>query len=301
MGNELVAINTPPQWISGLAGSLQEAMPVAEMLAKSDFVPKQYQGKPANIIIAVEMGRSVGLSPIAALHGIAVVNGKPSLFGDHFVGIVQNNPDYAGETTKWITPTHCKVTVQKTVKGTVQEYSGEFSEADAKRAGLWTKQGPWSSNPVRMLEVRARAFAYRNGFAGALCGLYHQQEAEDMREVDATVIDDKPRGRKPRIVAPAVTDAAAPAHIVDAVVERVEPQTECIVPPTQPAIEEVIDADREALEDFRKVLSGAAKKWGRKRLDPILLQVCGMEIVKADDVPAEHRQAVIEQICSLEA
>ena len=303
MGNELVSTGTTSAgWMRGAIGSLQEAQPVAEMLAKSALVPKAYYGKPSDIIVACAMGAAVGLSPLQSLAGIAVVNGRATLYGDSMLAVCQQRADWGGIAVEWQSENHCRVTVSRIMRnGTVTTGVGEFSDADAKRAGLWTKSGPWSQYPHRMLEIRARAFALRNVFADALAGFHCREEVEDCKDVAATVIDDKPRGRKPRIVAPTVTDAAAPAHIVEAVAERVEPQTECIVPPTQSAIEEVIDEDREALEDFRKFLSGAAKKWGRKRLDPILLQVCGMEIVKADDVPAEHRQAVIEQICALEA
>jgi hypothetical protein len=54
-----------------------------------------------------------------------------------------------------------------------------FSMADAKRAGLAGKAGPWSQYPARMLALRARGFALRNAFADALRGLITAEEAQD--------------------------------------------------------------------------------------------------------------------------
>ena len=56
----------------------------------------------------------------------------------------------------------------------------------AKRAGLWGKQGPWQQFPDRMMQMRARGFTLRDGFADVLGGLYLREELEvgdDRREV----------------------------------------------------------------------------------------------------------------------
>jgi hypothetical protein len=44
-----------------------------------------------------------------------------------------------------------------------------LSVADAK-GRLWTRKGPWEHYPQRMLQMRARAFALRDGFADVLRG-----------------------------------------------------------------------------------------------------------------------------------
>ena len=50
---------------------------------------------------------------------------------------------------------------------------------DAKRAGLWTKAGPWQTYPRRMLQMRARSFALRDAFPDVLKGLISVEEALD--------------------------------------------------------------------------------------------------------------------------
>ena len=51
--------------------------------------------------------------------------------------------------------------------------------ADAKRAGLAGKSGPWTQYPRRMLQMRARGFALRDAFPDLLRGLVTAEEAMD--------------------------------------------------------------------------------------------------------------------------
>jgi hypothetical protein len=54
-----------------------------------------------------------------------------------------------------------------------------FTRAQAQKANLWSKQGPWSNYPQRMLAMRARAWALRDGFADVLRGMRSAEEVED--------------------------------------------------------------------------------------------------------------------------
>lgn len=58
--------------------------------------------------------------------------------------------------------------------------TARFSVADAKKAGLWGKQGPWQQYPARMLQLRARGFALRDAFPDVLRGIISAEEARDM-------------------------------------------------------------------------------------------------------------------------
>jgi hypothetical protein len=70
--------------------------------------------------------------------------------------------------------------------GEDQALERRFGVADAKAAGLWGKDGPWRLYPRRMLQMRARAFALRDGFADVLGGLYLAEEIEDGSTFDGT-------------------------------------------------------------------------------------------------------------------
>ncbi len=55
-----------------------------------------------------------------------------------------------------------------------------FSTADAKAAGLLGKQGPWTQYRARMLKMRARSWALRDGFSDVLKGLGVTEEVQDI-------------------------------------------------------------------------------------------------------------------------
>jgi hypothetical protein len=163
--------------------TLTEAMTFSDMLANSSMVPKAYQGKPQDILVCVQWGMEMGLAPMQALQNIAVINGKPSVYGDAAMALVQASPVcedveefFEGEGT----PNPVAVCVAKR-KGR-KPVTARFSVEDAKRAGLWGKQGPWSAYPKRMMQMRARGFALRDAFPDVLKGMITAEEAQDYPE-----------------------------------------------------------------------------------------------------------------------
>jgi len=160
--------------------SITEAIKFSEMLAKSNMVPRAYQGKPEDILVCVQWGYEIGLAPMQALQNIAVINGKPSVYGDAAMALVLASPVCEGieESIEGEgTPNPVAVCIARR-RGRAPVES-RFSVEDAKRAGLWGKQGPWTAYPKRMLAMRARGFAIRDAFADVLKGLITAEEAQD--------------------------------------------------------------------------------------------------------------------------
>ena len=161
--------------------SINEAMQMAEMLSKSGMVPKAYQNKKEDTLVAMMMGHEIGLNPIQALQNIAIINGKPSIYGDALAALVQNHPAFGGMEESFVDAGMVATCTVWRKNGT--RHVQCFSQADATKAGLWGKSGPWTQYPKRMLQMRARGFALRSQFADALAGLITREEAEDMPQV----------------------------------------------------------------------------------------------------------------------
>lgn len=159
--------------------NMGEAIQFSEMLASSNMVPKNFQNKPADILVAVQWGSEVGLPPLAALNGIAVINGKPSLYGDAAMSLVVGHPAYGGHEEK-LEGEEASCTIVRIVNGKEVPTVRTFSVTDAKKANLMSKPGPWSQYPKRMLAMRARGFAIRDAFPDALKGVITYEEAADM-------------------------------------------------------------------------------------------------------------------------
>lgn len=155
------------------------------LIARSSFCPKAFAGKPGDVMVALQMGAEVGLSPMQAIQNIAVINGKPCLWGDGALAVVISSPNYQYHR-EWFTggindetlTAHCAIKR----KGS-DEYIYSFSTQDAKKAGLWNKPGVWQQYPSRMLQNRARGFAIRDKFADALRGINIREEVEDYVKV----------------------------------------------------------------------------------------------------------------------
>lgn len=167
--------------------SLDEAIRFAEILSKSDIVPKDFKGNSGNILVAIQWGLELGLQPMQAMQNIAVINGRPSLWGDAVIGIVRGSPlcEHIYETDDGETAT-CRVK-----RRGEEEQVRTFSMTDAKAAGLAGKQGPWAQYPKRMRQMRARAFALRDVFPDVLRGMPVAEElmdtpAKDMGDIKRT-------------------------------------------------------------------------------------------------------------------
>lgn len=166
---------------TGLAlQSFDDAFRFATMVAKSDFAPKDFKGKPESCLLAIQHGSEVGLSPMQSLQSIAVINGRPTIWGDAALALVQASPvcEYVREYFEGDGKTLTAVCEAKR-RGYPAPTVVRFSVSDAERAGLLGKSGPWSQYRDRMLQLRARGFALRNAFADALRGLITAEEAQD--------------------------------------------------------------------------------------------------------------------------
>jgi hypothetical protein len=174
--------------------TVEEGWRLAQFIAQSELVPKGYRGRPADVLVAIQYGMEVGLPPMAALHSIFVTNGRPSLWGDGFLAVIMASPQYKdhdeyymveGERREFLVgadfskdDTMAVCTFWRT--DSPRPRTATFSIAKAKRAGLWSKLGPWQEYPDRMLKFRARGFAGHDAFPDVLRGIRTAEEVMDL-------------------------------------------------------------------------------------------------------------------------
>ena len=165
------------------------------VLAASGLMPKGLE-KVEAVFVAVQMGMEVGLSPMQAVQNIAPINGRPAIWGDAVLGLVRASGLLVNfsESTEGTYPNddfRAVCTGQRKGEGT--PFVREFSIADAKQAGLWCqgthneklKYTPWYKYPKRMLQMRARSWALRDGFGDVLKGL---RVAEEVLDYDLNLV-----------------------------------------------------------------------------------------------------------------
>ncbi|TPN03840.1 hypothetical protein FJ973_29805 [Mesorhizobium sp. B2-1-3] len=171
---------------------------IALAVTKAGMAPRGLE-TPEKAMVAIMHGLEVGFTPMAALQSIAVINSRATIWGDGALGLVQASGKMSshkewfegeGDTRK----AFCRVVR----KGDPEAKLGEFSVTDAKQAGLWGKKGkngeptPWVTYSDRMLKMRARAFALRDGFADVLKGLGIAEEVQDTLLAEPQVVAPPP-------------------------------------------------------------------------------------------------------------
>lgn len=189
--------------------SMRDAITFAEFVSDSEFLPKDYKildpkQKLANVIISIQFGAELGLSPMQSLQNISVVNSRPAVWGDAQLGIVRasGKMEFISEFFEGNPYDDDFKAVCVVKRKGEPEVRREFSVSDAKEAGLWDKAGTWKTHKKRMLQYKARAFALRDAFTDILKGLHSVEELQG-EMINVTPVN-QDNGVSPRIKAAAV-------------------------------------------------------------------------------------------------
>lgn len=176
-----------------------EILSFCKIVANSKLAPKGME-TPEALFVAVQMGLEIGLSPLQAVQNIAVINGRPSVWGDAALALVKGHPECDDVVESFEKDANGELAAVCEVhrRGKVP-VKRKFTVAMAKKAGLWGKAGPWTTYSSRMLQMRARSWALRDAFPDALKGVGIAEEVRDIqekpamaREVPAMVLPDDP-------------------------------------------------------------------------------------------------------------
>lgn len=157
--------------------NIDEIFRLASAIAQSGLAPKD-MSTPEKLTVAIMTGLELGLPPMFAINKIAIINGRPTLWGDAIPGLLWGHGFKIEETISGEDDDRTATCV--VIRPGGEKIMRVYSVADAKTAGLWSKSGPWKQYPDRMLSMRARAFAARDGAADVLGGLYLKEEFEDV-------------------------------------------------------------------------------------------------------------------------
>ena len=169
---------------------IDQAWRLATIVGDAGMAPKSYNDKDGNpdknkILVGIMCGLEVGMPPLMALQSIAVINGVPAIWGDGLLALVKSSGLLVdiNESMKWSQDgkTPVSATCVAIRSDTPTPIERTFTMEQAITAELKGKKGPWQQYPARMLAMRARAFALRDGFADVLRGL---SVAEEMRDVE---------------------------------------------------------------------------------------------------------------------
>lgn len=177
--------------------NLKELAEFSRMAYQSGLAPAAFKS-PQAVAVAIQTGMEHGLTPLAALKAVYVVNGLPAWRGESALGLVRSSGLMAvGSYRAWVEGQGDEMVAccqsQRVGESLV---TTTFSVKDAKVAGLWGKRGskgqdtPWITYPKRMLLWRAIAFHLKDTYPDVLGGAPIAEEAID---IEAKARDSEPK------------------------------------------------------------------------------------------------------------
>jgi hypothetical protein len=182
---ELMALPANGQVQAIIPRSLEEVYRMAQLVSTAGWAPSSFGNDVNKISLALMAALELGVSPLQGLKGIAIINGRPAIWGDLAVALCQAKGLVANQEVIWTgefpqDDFTCEYRIWR--RGQPNPYVARFSIADAKVAKLWANSSklPWIQHPKRMLFNRPRAFALRDGFADHLAGMAIAEEAFDL-------------------------------------------------------------------------------------------------------------------------
>ena len=170
--------------------SMNAAMKVANLLAKSQLLPEQYIGHPENCLIAIDIANRMRVSPLLVAQNLYIVRGKPGWSGSFAISAINNCGKFSpldfvftknGGGGCYAQAT--RLYDGKLLKGT------EITLDMAKNEGWSTKPGSkWLTMSEQMLAYRAGSF-----FARAYCPevLLGVQTIDEIQDVNGYADEDK--------------------------------------------------------------------------------------------------------------
>lgn len=150
-------VPAPIAWESEIRG--------ATFLVKSGLCPSAIK-TPEAALFVILAGRDLGLSPVASLRNISVIQGKIEVAADMQLALFHR----AGGRSRWVTLTDQRADLELAAPWTEQPHVSTFTMEDAKRAGLAGDN--WRKYPKAMLRSRAITQGLKDIGYDATAGVY---------------------------------------------------------------------------------------------------------------------------------
>jgi hypothetical protein len=156
---------------------------IAKCLCASELVPEAYRGqnKLANCVIALDVARQVGASPLSVMQNLHIIHGRPSWSAQFIVAAVNACGRFSPLRYLLTGEGDDRTCVAWAIDATGERLeSPPVSIAMAKTEGWFAKNGSkWKTMPELMLRYRAAAFFGRLYAPDLLMGMHAREEMED--------------------------------------------------------------------------------------------------------------------------
>ncbi|CAB4153036.1 hypothetical protein UFOVP606_39 [uncultured Caudovirales phage] len=174
--------NTELSAFTSSAG-FEEAQRIAVALVKSELIPTAYRNNIPSALIALELAKRTGVSPIMVMQNLHVIQGRPSWSSSFIIAVINSYKKFSmplNFTMDGEGSTRSCVAWTTGVDGTKYE-SPTVNMAMAAAEGWINKAGSkWKTMPELMLRYRAAAFFGRLYCPELLMGMQAEDEVIDV-------------------------------------------------------------------------------------------------------------------------
>lgn len=167
----------------GSSDNFTLAWQAAQALSKSTLVPANFQGRPENVLIAVEQAQRLNVSPFMVMQNLYVISGRPSWSSKFLIAMINGSGKFDEELhfdescDAQGNPYACLAWTMKNGRR-VEGVKVDMKMAQAE--GWLTKNGSkWKTLPALMLRYRAASFFANLNCPELTLGLYTKEEVED--------------------------------------------------------------------------------------------------------------------------
>jgi len=177
--------------------AFNQTLRMAQMLSQSSLVPQNYQGKPQDCFIAIDIASRLGCSPIYVMQNLYVVKGKPSWAGQACMAIIMASNRFANVRLCYVGKAGtddrgCFVKATRLCDG--EEVQGTLVTMAMAKGEGWTANSKWRTMSEQMLGYRAASFFARLHCPDALMGLQTDDEIVDVDSAKKSNLTDILKG-----------------------------------------------------------------------------------------------------------
>ena len=287
-----------------MSDNLPALIDYSKALAASDLLPAEYRNKPANVLVAIEYGKALGLEPMSAIQGITVIKGKPTASAALMAGLVRRAGHILRVTGN---DKRAECTIIRADDPDF-EFKTIWTIERAKQAGLTSNQ-TWSKYPDAMLKARAISECARNACSEILAGVQYTSEElgaepdEQPTKVTAQrsspitskpITSTVPKAEKPSIVEPDFDEPTPAEQPTLTVVEDEIVDAEIVeeTPAPTPSGDAITAAQLKALH---AALTGMGIK-DRDRGLLMLSKIAGRDVASTKDLTKAEASKVIDAL-----
>ena len=157
------------------AGLTERQQYIRMLAAAGNLLPAHLRagtsGDPGKAFLLAETGDMLGIHPMAAVTGVHIIEGKPSLSANLMTGLVRKAGHVLRVTVTGKPEDESLAATAQLIRSDDPDFTFEvtWTVADAKRAGLWGK-GNWLKYPRAMMKSRVVSEIIREGASDVLMG-----------------------------------------------------------------------------------------------------------------------------------